>query len=110
MRHRLGFFQAHALSLSLPPHPFLMALVFANSLDPAFGSYSAIKILHYKFTAEIYCVLPLVVGSEDEAEREAAAIAKPHTHTGAVSSRALFTLLHFSSCNSSVTYSSVSIL
>jgi hypothetical protein len=44
------------------------------------------------------------VGSEDEAEREAAAFAKPHTHTGAVSSRALFTLLHFSSCNSSVTH------
>lgn len=26
-----------------------------------------------------------LVGSEDEAEREAAAFAKPHTHTGAVS-------------------------
>jgi hypothetical protein len=37
-----------------------MAFVFANSLDPAFGSYSALKILHYKFTAEIYCVLPFV--------------------------------------------------
>lgn len=47
------------LSLSLSRRP-PMALVFANSLDPAFGSYSAIKILHYKFTAEIYCVLPLV--------------------------------------------------
>jgi hypothetical protein len=50
-----------SLSLSLPPPPFVMALVFANSLDPAFGSYSAIKILHYNFTSEIYCGLPLVI-------------------------------------------------
>jgi hypothetical protein len=89
-----------------------MALVFAYSLDPAFGSYSAIKNcitnLLLRFIA-CYLLLSLV-GSEDEAEREAAAFAKPHTHTAAVSSRALFTLLHFSSCNTGVTYSSVSIL